>query len=131
MPVLYSPENKRLRGWLYGQIYELARKSIFMQSYDTLTEALDGLRQQGYTQDYNLKSDSLYCQADSITLQPDDFDIVHVYRFEGMTDPDDEAVLYAIEARNGNKGTLVDAYGPYSEAVTPEMAEKLRYTPKN
>ncbi len=48
-----------------------------------------------------------------------------------QTDPDDEAVLYAIEARNGNKGTLVDAYGPYSEAVTSEMAEKLRYTPKN
>lgn len=102
-----------------------------MKSYDTLTEALADLRQQGYTQDYNLKSGGLYCQTDSITLQPDAFDIVHVYRFEGMTDPDDETVLYAIEARNGNKGTLVDAYGPYAEAVTPEMAEKLRYTPES
>lgn len=102
-----------------------------MQSYDTLTEALDDLRHQGYTQDYNLKSDCLHGQTDSIALQPDDFDIVHVYRFEGMTDPDDETVLYAIEARNGMKGTLVDAYGPYAEAVTPEMAEKLRYTPES
>ncbi|WP_020601094.1 hypothetical protein [Spirosoma panaciterrae] len=102
-----------------------------MKAYDTLIDALDGLRQQGFTKDYNLKSDCLYCQSDSIALQPADFDIVEVYRFEGMTDPGDETVLYAIEARNGDKGTLVDAYGTYSEAVSPEMAEKLRYTPEN
>ncbi|GAB3952158.1 hypothetical protein GCM10028805_33600 [Spirosoma harenae] len=101
-----------------------------MQSYDTLTEALDDLRQQGYIKDYNLKSDSLYCQTDSIELQPDDFDIVGVYRFEGMTDPDDEAVLYTVEAKDGSKGTIVDAYGAYSDAISPEMAEKLKYSPE-
>ncbi|WP_080054181.1 phosphoribosylpyrophosphate synthetase [Spirosoma aerolatum] len=102
-----------------------------MKAYDTLTDALEGLRQQGFTKDYNLKPDCLYCQSDSIELQPADFDIVEVYRFEGMTDPGDETVLYAIEAQNGDKGTLVDAYGTYSEAISPEMAEKLRYTPEN
>ena len=102
-----------------------------MKSYDTLTEALNGLRQEGFTQDYNLKSDCLYCQSDNVELRPADFDIVDVYRFEGMTDPGDETVLYAIEAKNGGKGTLVDAYGAYAEAITPDMAEKLRYTPEN
>lgn len=102
-----------------------------MQTYDTLTEALDSLQQQGFTQDYNLKSDFLHCQADDIVLHPADFDIVGVYRFEGETDPDDETVLYAIEAKNGSKGTLVDAYGTYADAISPEMAEKLRYTPDN
>ncbi|MCX6213283.1 phosphoribosylpyrophosphate synthetase [Spirosoma sp.] len=102
-----------------------------MHAYDTLTEALEGLRKQGFTQDYNLKSDHLHCQPDNIELRPADFDVVDVYRFEGPTDPGDEMVLYAIEAKNGNKGTLVDAYGAYAEAITPEMAEKLRYTPEN
>jgi hypothetical protein len=101
-----------------------------MQSYDTLTEALDGLRQQGFTLDYNLKSDRLRCQQDDIELHPADFDIVDVYRFEGMTDPDDSSVVYAIESKSGQRGTLIDAYGPYSEAISPDMAEKLRYTPK-
>lgn len=96
-----------------------------MQTYDTLTEALDDLRKQGFTLDYNLKDDHLKCQQNAIELHPSDFKIVDVYRFEGMTDPDDETVLYAIEANNGQRGTLVDAYGPYSEAVSPEMAEKL------
>ena len=100
-----------------------------MKSYDTLTEAIEGLRKDGFTQDYNLKSDRLHCQPDNIELRPADFDIVDVYRFEGMTDPGDETVLYAIEAKNGNKGVLVDAYGVYSETISHEMAEKLRYTP--
>lgn len=102
-----------------------------MKTYDTLTEALDGLRQEGFTQDYNLKPDCLYCQSDNIELRPADFDIVDVYRFEGMSDPDDETVLYAIKANNGNKGTLVDAYGAYAEAISLDMAQKLRYTPEN
>lgn len=102
-----------------------------MKTYDTLTEALEGLRKEGYTQDYNLKPDCLHSQPDNIELHPADFDIVDVYRFEGMTNPSDESVLYAIETRNGHKGVLVDAYGPYSEAISPVMAEKLRYTPKN
>lgn len=102
-----------------------------MHAYETLTEALEGLRQQGFTQDYNLKSDHLHCQPDNIELRPADFDVVDVYRFEGMTDPGDESVLYAIEAKNGNKGVLVDAYGAYAESISTEMAEKLRYTPEN
>jgi len=102
-----------------------------MNTYDTLTEAIEGLRKQGFTQDYNLKPDHLHCQPDNIELRPADFDIVNVYRFEGQTDPGDETVLYAIEAKNGNKGTLVDAYGMYAEAISTEMAEKLRYTPEN
>ena len=102
-----------------------------MANYDTLTEALDALRKQGFTQDYNLKHDRLHCQPDDVELHPADFDIVDVYRFEGMTDPGDSTVLYAIEAKNGNKGTLMDAYGVYAEAISPAMAEKLRYTPEN
>ncbi|MFD2571438.1 phosphoribosylpyrophosphate synthetase [Spirosoma soli] len=96
-----------------------------MKTYDTVTEALEDLRKQGFTLDYNLKDNHLKCQQNAIELHPADFDIVDVYRFEGMTDPGDETVIYAIDAKNGQHGTLVDAYGPYSEAVSPEMAEKL------
>ena len=96
-----------------------------MESYDTLTEALEAVRKQGFTLVYNLKNDCLKCQQNAIELHPADFDIVDVYRFEGMTDPGDSTVLYTIESNTGQRGTLVDAYGPYSEAISPEMAEKL------
>ena len=101
-----------------------------MQSYDTLTEALDALREQGFTRDFNLKEDRLICKEETIELHPADFDIVNVYRFEGETDPGDELVLYAIESKSGQRGTLLDAYGAYSDAISSDMAEKLRYTPE-
>ncbi|AQG81799.1 phosphoribosylpyrophosphate synthetase [Spirosoma montaniterrae] len=100
-----------------------------MKTYETVTEALEDLRQQGFTLDYNLKNDCLKCQQSSIELHPDDFDIVDTYRFEGMTDPGDSTVIYVIEAHNGDRGTLIDAYGPYADAITPEMAEKLTMRP--
>lgn len=96
-----------------------------MQSYDTLTEALDDLRKQGFTRDYNLKADCLKCQQDALELRPEDFEIVNFYRFEGMTDPGDEAILYAIEEKDGRRGTLVNAYGPYADEPSAEMVQKL------
>jgi len=96
-----------------------------MQSYDTLSEALDGLRKQGFTLDYNLANDRLKCQQENFELHPEEFTIVDVYRFEGETNPSDEAVLYAIESKDGQRGTLLDAYGTYSEEISPELAEKL------
>ncbi len=100
-----------------------------MQTYDTLTEALNGLKEQGFTRDYNLQPNHLLCTADKGKLSPDQFEIVQVYRFEGMTDPDDEAVLYAIEETNGKRGTLVDAYGAYSDSLSADMVSKLRIKP--
>jgi hypothetical protein len=39
-----------------------------------------------------------------------------------MSDPDDASIVYAIEARDGTKGVLVDAFGLYA---SPEVGEFL------
>ena len=46
--------------------------------------------------------------------QPDDLKIVKTYRFEGLSDPDDNAILYVIEDTFGNKGIMIDSYGAES-----------------
>jgi hypothetical protein len=52
------------------------------------------------------------------------------YRFEGMSDPGDEAVVYAISSpRHGVKGTLVNGYGISSEALSAEMVKALQENP--
>ena len=49
------------------------------------------------------------------------------YRFEGLSDPGDEAVVYAISSAKYNlKGTLVNGYGIYSEPLVDEMVKALR-----
>jgi len=55
----------------------------------------------------------------------DDFEIVDVYRYEGDSDPADEAVVYAIESKTGVKGILVTGYGIYSDTISAKILEKL------
>lgn len=95
--------------------------------YTTLTEALDGLRERGYTVDFDLKPDCLACRQNDILLHPEDFEIVETHRFEGESNPDDSDVVYAIAGKNGLKGVLVDAYGAYADSLSAEMLAKLRF----
>ena len=92
--------------------------------YDTVTEAVSGLKQRGYTLDFNLSENCLVCQNDRFHLQ--DFEITETYRFEGNTDPSDEAIVYAIESNDGRKGILVSGYGISAEGMSAEMARKLQ-----
>ena len=96
-----------------------------MISYDTVSEAVKGLKERGYTLDFNLKSNCIDCEGQKLSC--DDFEIAEVYRFEGNSDPADESVVFAIESNNGLKGILVNAFGVYSESLGDEMIRKLNY----
>ena len=94
-------------------------------SYNTVTEAINDLRKRGYTTDFNLIENSQKYDEEKYHF-PDDFVIKEVYRFEGDTDPADEAVVYGIESVSGIKGVIVNGYGASSAALTDEMIKKLR-----
>jgi len=97
-----------------------------MISYDTVSQAVNGLKERGYTLDFNLKSNSLECQGQKFDAK--EFEIKEFYRFEGTSDPADEAIVYAIESRSGIKGVLVNAFGVYSEPLSDEMVRKLNFS---
>ncbi len=97
-----------------------------MYSYDTVSEAINGLKKRGFTIDFNLEADALHCPGLSLRLSPNDFEIVEVYRFEGNSDPGDEAIVYGIESNQQQKGVLVNAFGAYADSVSDDMIEKLR-----
>ena len=94
-----------------------------MYSYDTVTEALADLKRRNFTMDFNLADNCIVCNEQKFNI--DEFEIVEFYRFEGDTDPADEAVVYAIESRSGLKGVLVNGYGISAEGMSAEMAKKL------
>ena len=96
-----------------------------MKPMDTITDVLRDLQARGYVHDYNLHPDRLTCDEVDLTLGPDEFEISEVYRFEGPSDPADEAVVYAIHAKDGHDGILIDGYGPTSDSLSSEMVAKL------
>ena len=97
-----------------------------MKTFETLSQAIKGLKERGYDNDFNLHPEWIESPSLNVKLTADEFHIDEVHRFEGMTSPDDSAVLYAVSSTRGLKGLLVDAYGAYSESISPKMIEKLQ-----
>ena len=91
--------------------------------YATVSEAIEKLRNQGYTTDFNLQENCIVCHHGK--FEPTDFEIVDVYRYEGNTDPADEATVYAIESKTGLKGVLVTGYGASVDSMSAAMLSKL------
>jgi hypothetical protein len=71
-----------------------------MYHYATVSKALEELKEKGFSVDFNL-------QEDHIKNGGDEFEIVHIYRYEGQSDPGDEATVYGIKSNKGEKGVYV------------------------
>lgn len=95
-------------------------------AYETLSEAIDELKKEGFTQDYNLQDRGVKNRQKDSHIPAEDLNVLMMYRFEGSTNPDDNSVLYAIETAKGERGLLLDAYGVYSGNISREMMDKLR-----
>ena len=91
--------------------------------YATVSEAIAELRKKGFTLDFNLEENCLVCHPDKFKV--DEFEIVDVYRYEGNSDPADEATVYAIESKSGIKGILVTGYGISTDNMSAEILRKL------
>lgn len=97
-----------------------------MHNYDTVTEAVSELKKRGFSIDFNIAFDKIICTDNKICLHPDEFEIVEAYRFEGDSNPDDEDVVYAVEAKDGSlKGVITSAFGMYADAVSNKIIQKL------
>ncbi len=93
--------------------------------YATVTEAIEQLRKQGFTLDFNLKENRLTNGENAYPA--DDFEIVDLYRYEGPSDPADEATVYALASPSGLKGILVSGYGISTDELSTETLKQLHY----
>jgi hypothetical protein len=97
-----------------------------MNTYGTLSETMNELRREGYTEDFNLQQNCLECRNGQFKVFANEFKVDKYYRFEGASNPSDSAILYAISSNDKMvKGLLVNAYGIYSDEITDEMIGKL------
>lgn len=95
-------------------------------SYTSLSVAIQALQEEGFTEDFNLCNAGVENKNRKTLHPPCEMDVIRYYRFEGMSDPDDNTVLYVVVTTSGEKGLLVDAYGAYAGNIPDELLEKLR-----
>ena len=95
-------------------------------AYDSLSSAINALTLKGFTHSFEVVEGGKECVSLQKHYKPEDLHIVAKHRFEGPSATDDNSVVYAIEAKDGTKGLLVDAYGVYAD---PDKAKFLSRIP--
>ena len=91
----------------------------------TLADALAELAGQGYGRQFKVAGDRLRAVDDGRTFSASELRIREYRRFEGASDPDDMAIVYAIETDNGTRGTLVDAFGAYADPAVSAFLDRV------
>ncbi|MCJ0741568.1 hypothetical protein [Pedobacter montanisoli] len=82
---------------------------------NTLSQVMEKLRQRGITNEITVsENNEMRSEEHNKTYAPEDLTIIKTYRFEGMSDPADNVVLYLIEDSDAKLGFILDAYGAYS-----------------
>jgi hypothetical protein len=80
---------------------------------NTVSQVLENLRRKGMDQEFRWTPDG-FTPGRGKYYQPEQLEIVKVYRFEGESDPSDLAILYILRTKDGAVGYSLDAYGAYS-----------------
>ena len=94
---------------------------------ETLSQAVDRLTAHGYTDDFRAEPEGLRAIVAGILYQPETLVVEEVARFEGISDPADEAMVLALHCREDRiKGTYTVPFGPGIGALDAEMVHRLQ-----
>ncbi len=96
----------------------------------TQSEVLEALRLEGFTENLSIDEAGLVAGPGG-SWAADDVVVDHIARFEGMSDPDDEAILLAVTASDGTKGTLTLPYGPDASGDQADAMRSLLIVAKD
>ena len=90
----------------------------------TLSQCINSLHKQGYTENFRVADGMLIGEQDE-KYSLNEVRINNFYRFEGTSDPGDNAICYAIETDDGKKGVLVDGYGSSNDDDVSEFIKEV------
>jgi hypothetical protein len=90
---------------------------------DPMTAKIAELQDQGYKTEFIVKDGDLK-DRDGNSYQASSMTITNEFRFEGESNPDDMAILYAIAGDEG-KGYISNAYGTYADDGVNSVIDKM------
>ena len=92
---------------------------------ETLHAALARLARAGYGEELRARPDGFRDERGRVH-PPETLVVDEIARFEGESDPADEAVLFALSTSDGSvRGAFVAMFGPSSDPVGAELIKRL------
>lgn len=96
----------------------------------TLSQVMKTLSERGIHREFRMNKDcEMKFENSEKIYQPSELTILKTYRFEGDSNPDDNAVLYVVKDNEGNRGMIIDSYGADSNYPGEQFDEFLRKIP--
>lgn len=93
---------------------------------DTLGDRMRELHAAGWTEQLSVSDGGLRCDGCQCWAAAEDVEVDAMYRFEGISDPGDESILFAISMPCGHRGTLPAAYGKDTPSDVVDVVRRLR-----
>jgi hypothetical protein len=110
----------------------MQRTPGYSQANDKVTEmnslamVMNKAVKNGYTEQFKVGSRGFHtAEEGSKAYAPEEISVINFYRFEGESDPGDNAIMYVVETADGKKGILVDAYGPYADPKVSAFMQQV------
>ena len=91
----------------------------------TLSSTVERLIGEGFTANFGVVGERLRAYDSGKTFGAHEVIIREYQRFEGVSDPDDMAIVYAIESLDGTRGSLADAFGVYSNPTVSAFLQDV------
>jgi len=93
---------------------------------DTVTEAVRLLQSGGYVGTVTPHGMQAHCGGCGRAVHLEGLTVDHVYRFEGPSDPGDEAIVLGVRCPDcGMAGIVVSAFGPDADPDAVEILSRL------
>lgn len=92
-----------------------------------LSEVIKDLKASGFNKDFVFRENRLTdIENNNKSYTQDELKILKEYRFEGDSDPGMMTILYALEANDGSKGTISNAFGVNSDKDLGEFMKNVK-----
>lgn len=96
----------------------------------TMSQVMTKLAKKDITKEIRMNENcEMKLQDTDKTYAPEDLKILKVYRFEGDSNPDDNAVLYVAQDRDDQKAYIIDSYGAESNYPGDKFDDFIRDIP--
>jgi hypothetical protein len=94
---------------------------------ETLSQAVDRLERRGYRKAFRAIAHGMLELPNGPRFEPESLVVDEVVRFEGVSDPEDEAVLFALRAPDADdvRGTFVASYGVQGDPLCALAVQRL------
>lgn len=109
----------------------LVNENNSMPYMKSLVTCLNRMIADGYTEDFKVTDNGLEALQAGKRYQAEEVAVLNFFRFEGASDPEDNAILYILQTKDGRKGTLIDAYGLYTDQRISRFINQVTSFEKN